>query len=144
MGTTVSVDAPQASGYAGIMNWIKLEDLADPNIFAGRVIRVPTMKCYTGDWYLDAVVDFMVFEAFTICDNAGLGLMVLSGPKAGKLNVIFPESSFSPGTYALSKSWLMENWTKYVYADGAPTQVWIAESDSVDALPDGTLWKIPE
>ena len=124
------------------MKWTRLTDFESENIFVGTVIRVPTMR-QSGHWYYDAVVDFLVFDAISFEPGCGLGLIVLSGPKAGKINTIYPDTSFAKGASAISKTWLIANWKEYFYPDGTPEQAWISELESINQLPDGTVWEIP-
>ena len=126
-----------------LMNWTKLSEHHGEHIYSGSIIRVPTMTPYNGDWYSEAIVDFLVFDAFGLQEGAGLGLVVMSGAKAGKINAIFPASSNAPKTRALSKEWLFQNWKKYFYPEGEPHQAWIAEAQAVVELPDGSVWQIP-
>lgn len=125
------------------MKWVKLPDFESEDLFAGTVLRVPTVR-QSGDWYRDSVVDFLIFDAFSFGKGCGLGLIVMSGYKAGKVNVIFPDSSSSKGKRALNKTWLMDNWKRYFYPDGLPEQAWVTELESINSLPDGTIWEIPE
>lgn len=125
------------------MNWMKLSEYQDECIYSGSIIRVPTMAPYNGDWYRDPIVDFLVFDAFGLQEDVGLGLVVISGAKAGKINAVFPVGSIAPGTHALSKQWLLQNWKRHFYPDGDPDQAWIGEAESVDMLPDGAAWQIP-
>lgn len=126
------------------MNWIKLAEYEGECIYTGSILRVPTMTPYNGDWYYEPIVDFLAFDAFGLQEGAGLGLVVMSGAKAGKINAVFPADSCAPKTRALSKQWLFENWKKYFYPEGEPHQAWIAEAEPVTVLPDGVIWKIPE
>ncbi|REG13921.1 Imm45 family immunity protein [Roseateles depolymerans] len=125
------------------MNWTKLLDYESENLFAGTVIRVPTMR-HSGNWYYDSVVDFLVFDAISYEEGCGLGLIVMSGPKAGKINTILPGVSLAKGAQAISKSWLVKNWNEYFYSDGTPDQAWVSIVESINSLPDGTVWEIPE
>lgn len=126
------------------MKWFNLLDYPFDEVYGGSIIRVPTMKPYNGEWYIDPVVDFLVFEAYSLMPNAGLGLMVMSGPKAGKVNVVFPNSSYTPNTRGLNKRWLIDNWKKFFYRDGEPHQAWIGSAGSLSVLPNGDEWDIPD
>ncbi|WP_259373095.1 Imm45 family immunity protein [Roseateles terrae] len=125
------------------MKWIKLLDFESDNFFPGTVIRVPTMR-HSSNWYYDSVMDFLVFDAISYENGCGLGLIVLSGPKAGKINTILPGSSAPNGAHAISKDWLINNWNEYFYPDGTPAQAWVSVIESINSLPDGTVWEIPD
>ncbi|MBN9071071.1 MAG: hypothetical protein J0H34_05585 [Rhizobiales bacterium] len=52
-------------------------------------------------------VDLMVYDPH---GEDGLGLMVVSGYKAGLTFCIFPIESSNPGTRSLDAGWLLRNW----------------------------------
>lgn len=53
-------------------------------------------------------VDLMVFDPMH--DGAGLGLVVVSGRKAGNVLSIMPKESCGPMRRSLETSWLIANW----------------------------------
>jgi hypothetical protein len=119
--------------------WIKLVDYPDDYITRGAVLRVPSVKVFNGDWYADDIVDFLVFDASHF--SGAYGLVVVSGYKAGCINIIFPtESSGSTFSIGLQKVWLINNWNKWVYIDGSVDSVWIKNPDSVNSMPDNSIY----
>ena len=61
-------------------------------------------------------VDLIVFDPGQ--DDAGMGLLVVSGYKSGKTLSIFPLASLPQGARAISRQWLIDNWNdwfRYTY-----------------------------
>lgn len=56
-------------------------------------------------------VDLIVYDPH--CDDAGLGLLVVSGYKAGLTLSVFPVQSSLPGQRSLEVSWLIEYWDSW-------------------------------
>lgn len=56
-------------------------------------------------------VDLMVFDPHM--DDAGMGVIVVSGYKAGATLNIFPAESCKPGTRGLETAWLLRNWNDW-------------------------------
>lgn len=61
-------------------------------------------------------VDLIVFDPLQ--DDAGMGLLVVSGYKSGKTLSIFPLASLPAGARAIDRQWLIDNWDdwfRYTY-----------------------------
>jgi len=86
----------------------RLGDLADDALVVGDIVRL-------GDNYDlgpgSGPVDLLVFDPND--GDAGVGLMVASGYKAGLVFAILPRDSRLAGGLALSRTWLVENWDKW-------------------------------
>lgn len=80
-------------------------------------------------------VDLMVYDPR---DDAGLGVMVVSGYKAGLTLSIFPAESRASGTRSLETSWLLQNWNDwFCYShpldqDGRPIPIPVAGTLVID------------
>jgi hypothetical protein len=104
--------------------WSKLVDSTATQIWRGAMLRMP------GGYLYEAVVDFMVIEI-----DGGLGLLVASGYKAGIIRQRFPKQAFETTACALSRSWLVDNWSHWV-DQGNVQDVWIRQEMPVpDSLP---------
>lgn len=99
-----------------IVDWVSLRD-HQGEIERGAVFRLPAQ------WPYEETVEFMVAEISP--GSAGrMGLLVTTGYKAGLWVVSLPDEAQVPGRpWALSASWLRDNWTARVYADSDPEQV---------------------
>lgn len=58
--------------------------------------------------------------------------MVISGHKAGMINLIFPPESRGDTGNGLKRQWLMENWRNWIYPDGLTEGIWIREPEAVE------------
>lgn len=86
----------------------RLLDLADDFLVIGDIIRLPdNYDLGPGS----GPVDLLIFDPCE--DEAGLGLMVTSGYKAGLILAILPEESRFEKKLGLSIRWLIENWDKW-------------------------------
>ena len=84
-----------------------LTDLAAESLQRGDIVRlVHNYDLGPGS----KPIDLMVFEPNS---GDGLGLIVVSGYKAGYILSIFPGESCPAGTRSLQVSWLLENWGKW-------------------------------
>ena len=86
----------------------RLLDLSDDFLIIGDVIRL------SDNYDLgpgSGPVDLLIFDPHE--DDAGLGLMVTSGYKAGLVFAVLPEESRFEKKPGLSKAWLIENWDKW-------------------------------
>jgi len=122
-------------------DWMKLSDYPSDAIRRGSILRVPSRKKFDGTWYVDDFMDFLIFDAQSFFSDAGYGLMVLSGQKAGLVNTTLPLESMPVDGIGLSKDWLVANWTKWVYLDGVVADVWIRDPQSVTEMPDGRQYE---
>ena len=80
-----------------------------------------------GKYPYEDVVDFLICESYD--SSVGYTLMVATGYKAGLRFVVLPKESISSGNsgYAISTKWLIENWSKWGYADCPIEDVWIVK-----------------
>ena len=86
-----------------------LTHLTDRRLFAGDILRL-------SDNY-DAgpgsgPVDLMVFDPRDV--DAGLGVIVTSGYKAGLILHVFPRESVAPDGLGLCADWLVANWDRWI------------------------------
>ena len=89
--------------------------LAGDRLHAGDILRLSD-NYDTGPG--SGPVDLMVFDPR---DEAGLGLIVTSGFKAGLVLHVFPKASMAADGAGLSVDWLIANWDDwfvYTYAKG--------------------------
>ncbi len=95
---------------------VLLVESGDEALFTGDILRLPeNYDLGPGS----PPVDLMVFEPFD--EECGLGLIVLTGYKAGLIFAHLPLSSLHGGSRAVSLSWLKDNWDRwfcYEHADG--------------------------
>ncbi len=85
----------------------QLTDLPGESLTAGDVLRL------VHDYDLgpgSPPVDLMVFDPR---DGAGLGVIVVSGYKAGLVLSIFPAASCGPGKRSLETAWLLRHWNDW-------------------------------
>jgi hypothetical protein len=86
----------------------RLLDLAEDFLIVGDLIRLSDNY----DLGLGSgPVDLLVFDPRE--NDAGLGLMVTSGYKAGLVFAVLPAESRFERKPALSRLWLIENWDKW-------------------------------
>lgn len=100
------------------MKWIKLLEWEDDTIWEGFVIRA-----YLS--YLCEFADLLVFSPNK--EGCGQGLVYVTGYHAGQVYLILPDESRPTGTRALSKDWLIKNWTKYIDENGDIEKVYLME-----------------
>ena len=97
-------------------------DCGNPWIPAGALLRCK------GEYPYEPIVDFLVFDAIALAD-AGFGLIVASGFKAGLVRQIFPLASRGPHlAHGLQTRWLVENWAVWGYPECPVDQVAIREA----------------
>ncbi|MDO9415241.1 Imm45 family immunity protein [Pararhizobium sp.] len=89
----------------------------DRDLHIGDILRLPeNYDLGPGS----APVDLLVCET----NDDGLGLIVVSGYKAGLVYAILPGASKAGESRVIAHGWLMENWDKwfcYGYQDGMRT-----------------------
>lgn len=94
-----------------------LTNLAGESLWRGDVIRlVHNYDLGSGS----PPVDLLVYDPRD--DETGLGVITVSGYKAGLTLSIFPKESTAAGKRSLEVSWLLDNWEKwfcYSYENGA-------------------------
>lgn len=81
---------------------------ATTDLFAGDILRL------SDNYDLgpgSGPVDLMVFDPHH--DDAGMGLLVVSGYKSGKILSVFPDASLPDGARAISRQWLFDNWNDW-------------------------------
>lgn len=105
------------------MQWQKLTDIKT-SVSRGSVFRVRGKSPY------EQVVDFMVYDPHD--SNRGLGIVVVSGYKAGLPLVIFPVESYDSSSGSLDRDWLINNWSKWVYPECPVEFVEVAENYTVE------------
>jgi hypothetical protein len=92
------------------MQWRKLTNWREEPIWRGTVLRL-----LVSEWPYEAPVDFMPVASGW--SPSGFSLLVSSGYKAGLFLLDLPASAKARGkVQAISRSWLVENWAKRVYA----------------------------
>lgn len=85
-----------------------LTDMPDESLWAGDIIRL------AHDYDLgpgSAPVDLMVYDPRD--DDAGLGVIVVSGLKSGLTLSIFPKASSAAGKRSLETAWLLGHWNDW-------------------------------
>lgn len=94
----------------------QLKDTAGGALCIGDILRLPeNYDLGPGS----APVDLMVYEPQD--EDCGLGLLVISGYKAGLVYALLPLASLKDGMRALDTDWLTENWNRwfcYEHGDG--------------------------
>lgn len=91
------------------MQWCKLIDWKDENLWRGTVFRLPVTALPH-----EAPVDLMLIE--TVSSASGFSLMVCTGYKAGLMLFALPESAKAEGAvHAISRNWLVSNWKAQIY-----------------------------
>ncbi|MEV7394584.1 Imm45 family immunity protein [Streptomyces sp. NPDC091215] len=98
------------------MEWIRLSEHPE-EISRGAVFHLPAR------WPYEDTVEFMLAELPPGADDR-MGLIVTTGYKAGLWVVFLPDEAYAAGRpWALSASWLRDNWTAKVYAETGPEKV---------------------
>ncbi|MDE3739081.1 Imm45 family immunity protein [Pseudomonas resinovorans] len=87
----------------------KLVDLEDEELRSGNVLRFP------GQWPYEERVDLMVVDLSD--EETPYALVVSSGHKAGLILVRLPCECVSLESRGIRKSWLIKNWSKWVYPE---------------------------
>ena len=95
---------------------VALKDIAHGALAIGDILRLP--ENYDLGPGSDPV-DLMVFDPQD--SECGLGLLVISGYKAGLIYARLPLASLKDGTQSLDTGWLTDNWNRwfcYEHGDG--------------------------
>lgn len=88
------------------MSWIKLVDLTQEYIGHGSILRSPQSQA-------GVEIDLMVFDPQD--PQAGMGLMAVTGQKAGLILVLLPKESCDER--AIKSRWLVDNWRTWVFPE---------------------------
>lgn len=93
---------------------------------AGSILRLPAV------WPYESIVDFMIFDP--LVERKGMGLIVSSGYKGGRILLYFPiESAINR---AISTRWLIDNWGDWVYPECKVEDVYVCDGYPVpNSLP---------
>ncbi|WP_192984048.1 Imm45 family immunity protein [Pseudomonas sp. EggHat1] len=89
------------------MSWTKLVDLTQEYIGHGSILRSPQSRQAEGE------IDLMVFDPQD--PQAGMGLMAVTGQKAGLILVLLPKESCDGR--AIKSRWLVDNWRTWVFPE---------------------------
>ena len=101
------------------MKWEKLVDIQEENLWRGTVFRFPAVYPF------ESVVDFLLF--FDPHSESGFSLICSTGYKCGHHEGSLPvEARASGNVKAISRSWLIENWKKWVYPDTALSEILVS------------------
>ncbi|MDQ8953297.1 Imm45 family immunity protein [Acinetobacter rudis] len=112
--------------------WQLLEECERDLVWSGTVLRV-FIKHKTEFYYTDQIVDLMFFNN-PFCDFGLIGLIMISGAKAGYVELMFPPEAYGSDTlYAIQKSWLVDNLHEHLNLDKANDKVFI--KDNISVLP---------
>lgn len=94
-----------------ILDWHSLTDYSEEHLWQGTVLRL-----LVSEWPYETPVDLMLVEDFD--SPSRLSLVVSSGYKAGSLKLKLPaEARVEADAVAVSRTWMVENWAKWVYAE---------------------------
>lgn len=85
-----------------------LTEIPGESLWRGDILRL-AHNYDTG--YGSGTVDLMVYDPYA--EDRGLGLLVVSGYKAGAVFAIFPPESLAPGKRSLETGWLLANWNDW-------------------------------
>lgn len=104
-------------GVRAFMRWRKLTNWPEEELWRGSVFRV-----LKSDWPHETPVDFML--VFSDSSPSSFALVVTTGYKAGASPLQLPASAKAKGkVQAISRSWLVKNWEKRIYAGCPATAV---------------------
>jgi hypothetical protein len=85
-----------------------LHQLDRDTLWTGDIVRLPENYDLGPE---SQPVDLMVFDPNDY--DCGLGLVVVSGYKAGLVYALLPEASMKDGTRTIDVSWLKSHWDKW-------------------------------
>lgn len=106
-----------------------LEEYESELLWSGDIFRV-FIRDKSENYYIEQVVDFIIFE--TMDTERSLGLLSISGYKAGKIAFIFPKEAFKKDMiYSLDKNWIEKNIYDYLYLNKECDKVFISKNDSI-------------
>jgi hypothetical protein len=98
--------------------WRKLTDPAPDEIWRGAIFRFPAR------WPYEDTVDYLLAD-----QPDGLVLVVATGYKAGILKLVLPDEAYvaRDGVRAISRSWMVSNWERWVYEECSARDVLVAD-----------------
>jgi Immunity protein 45 len=98
--------------------WRKLTDPAPEEIWRGAVFRFPAR------WPYEETVDYLLTD-----QGGGFVLVVATGYKAGIVRLVLPEDAYAArnGARAISRSWMIANWERWIYEDCGARDVLVAD-----------------
>lgn len=103
------------------MEWNNLIEFEEEYIGRGAIFRFPAVYPF------ESVVDFMLF--LDPHSDSHFSLVCVTGCKAGHHEGMLPEEALAEGeVVAISKNWLVKNWTKWVYPETQASEVRVAFS----------------
>jgi hypothetical protein len=83
-------------------------------------------RCLRAGWPYEDAVDFLL--VLEPSSPSGFQLVVATGYKAGHLLVSLPIEAKAPGNvHALAKSWLIQNWARWIYPKCPVEEVQVIE-----------------
>lgn len=109
--------------------WCLLAEYAKELVWQGSIIRVD-LRQKTEFNYCDRAFDLMFFNTGHF--DGAIGLIIISGYKAGKIAFVFPaEAQDTVHHYAIRKDWLIDHLHEYLYLDRLNDRIFIKEAESV-------------
>ncbi|KAF0177183.1 MAG: hypothetical protein IV086_06955 [Hyphomonadaceae bacterium] len=98
--------------------WRKLTDPAPEEIWRGAVFRFPAR------WPYEDTVDYLLTD-----QNGDFALVVATGYKAGIIKLVLPDEAYAPreGARAISRSWMISNWERWIYEECGARDVLVAD-----------------
>ncbi|QDH17401.1 Imm45 family immunity protein [Swingsia samuiensis] len=87
--------------------FVKLKDFKQPYFSRGGVFQINRKETQ------EEPVEFMILFNGT-GDPTYMGLLIRTGPEAGRILVNLPNECLDEGTRMINKQWLLKNWEKYV------------------------------
>jgi hypothetical protein len=113
-----------------VAQWSRLLDWEPVALFRGTVFRC------TAAWPYENIVDFMLVELPN--SPSGLSVIVVTGYKAGSVLVHLPAVARSAeNVRALSTSWVLENWSRWIYPDCPAEMVQVIENYPAEVRVEG-------
>jgi hypothetical protein len=97
----------------------KLIDYPNNELSRGVVLRFPAL------WPYEDFVDALLVSLPDV--NTEHTLVIATGHKAGLVLIHLPKESESRQSRSLSKQWLIDNWSKWVYPECRVEDVYIFE-----------------
>ena len=101
---------------------MKLIDYKEDNLWRGTILR------FKGKYPFEEIVDFMLVDI--PCVESGFALICISGYYAGATECYLPKEAKSVNAHSISRSWLVENWTKWGYSECPINDVFILNAET--------------
>ncbi|MDY7575716.1 Imm45 family immunity protein [Actimicrobium sp. CCI2.3] len=110
------------------MNWIKLVDFEDEYLKIGTFLKFHPCDFFAGERVIEVIMcpsssNYAAFEFF-----------VTAGHESGKRLSFVPIVKVDKCDY-LEKSWLLENWYRYIYPESNLSDVYVGRQSSIKKLP---------